>query len=375
MIAFTNHALDHMLTSVLDAKITDNIVRLGSRSADERISQYSIESKEMVVGRSALDRSFGQRHRALKTIEEDIRKHMQKLLKTTVDPEDIISYLDLSQPDPYDSLMNPPTWIHTHRSLTSQGDGDNGQWQHVGTQGRTVAEDNSLYTYWRYGRDLDFLRTPPPVAPPALHTLQSTIQPNRYDILAEGGEEQDSSSEGSNEGSDNENSVEEEEPFWMQSFSVDLDDASSDEVTRENVPAPTQSLVNDHQEPTMPDKNALSFEDLQDVEGFFHALGLSYTPVVPTTNRSIDDLLVSDDPWNMSYAERNRLHTHWEAIIREESFTQGLDDFKRLRDKHAAAQQAYDEGKNEVCETIHHGHRCFHSMVCMASVGGSCSPK
>ncbi|KAJ7346800.1 hypothetical protein DFH08DRAFT_869366 [Mycena albidolilacea] len=36
MIAFTNHALDHMLTSVLDAGITNKVVRLGSRSADEK---------------------------------------------------------------------------------------------------------------------------------------------------------------------------------------------------------------------------------------------------------------------------------------------------------------------------------------------------
>jgi hypothetical protein len=31
VIAFTNLALDHLLTSILDAKITTNIVRLGSR--------------------------------------------------------------------------------------------------------------------------------------------------------------------------------------------------------------------------------------------------------------------------------------------------------------------------------------------------------
>ena len=73
MIAFTNHALDHMLCSVLDSGITKKIVRLGSRSSDERISQFSIEAMEAVVGKSRLDRAFSRNHGAVRMIEEQIK--------------------------------------------------------------------------------------------------------------------------------------------------------------------------------------------------------------------------------------------------------------------------------------------------------------
>ncbi|KAF9506180.1 hypothetical protein BS47DRAFT_1305576 [Hydnum rufescens UP504] len=43
-IAFTNHALDHMLGSGLATGITKKVVRLGSRSADLKISSLSLEN-------------------------------------------------------------------------------------------------------------------------------------------------------------------------------------------------------------------------------------------------------------------------------------------------------------------------------------------
>jgi len=47
MIAFTNHALDHLLGNILDAGITEKIARLGSRhSAHERIVPFSLEYLE-----------------------------------------------------------------------------------------------------------------------------------------------------------------------------------------------------------------------------------------------------------------------------------------------------------------------------------------
>ena len=76
MIAFTNHALDHMLRSVLDARITQKIVRLGSRSADERIAEFSIEHVESVAGRSRLLSAFSTYRRALRDVEDEIKKFM-----------------------------------------------------------------------------------------------------------------------------------------------------------------------------------------------------------------------------------------------------------------------------------------------------------
>lgn len=60
MIAFTNHALDHLLSAVLDAKITNKIARLGSRSIDSRVSKYSIEELEKIVPKSGLHNAMAK---------------------------------------------------------------------------------------------------------------------------------------------------------------------------------------------------------------------------------------------------------------------------------------------------------------------------
>lgn len=60
MIAFTNHALDHMLRDVLDGDVTKDIIRLGSRSKDEVVSQYSLETLEKLQPKNNLSHEIGK---------------------------------------------------------------------------------------------------------------------------------------------------------------------------------------------------------------------------------------------------------------------------------------------------------------------------
>jgi len=71
LIAFTNHALDHLLGNVLDVGITRKIVRLGSRSADERISEFSLDNilSMKARGNSQSDRIARYQYRVMKEIE------------------------------------------------------------------------------------------------------------------------------------------------------------------------------------------------------------------------------------------------------------------------------------------------------------------
>lgn len=48
LLAFTNHALDHILRSIHENGVTENMLRLGSRSKDEVVAQYSLESVERI---------------------------------------------------------------------------------------------------------------------------------------------------------------------------------------------------------------------------------------------------------------------------------------------------------------------------------------
>lgn len=46
LLAYTNHALDHILRAVHEQGVTKDMLRLGSRSKDEIAGQYSLESLE-----------------------------------------------------------------------------------------------------------------------------------------------------------------------------------------------------------------------------------------------------------------------------------------------------------------------------------------
>jgi superfamily I DNA and/or RNA helicase len=67
LLAFTNHALDHILRSIHDGEVTRDIVRLGSRSKDEVISEYSLESVSRARGK---DKLTGVANHCFKVVKE-----------------------------------------------------------------------------------------------------------------------------------------------------------------------------------------------------------------------------------------------------------------------------------------------------------------
>ena len=79
LIAFTNHALDHMLNSILDAKITKKFVRLGSRSTDERIAEYSLKNLERTFTDASMSRQIGREFAIRKKLEEKMRHVMEDI--------------------------------------------------------------------------------------------------------------------------------------------------------------------------------------------------------------------------------------------------------------------------------------------------------
>ena len=70
VIALTNHALDHIVRDVYEAGITKNIVRIGSRSKDEVISEFSLDSLERTQPKGALNRRIGEAFRMMDGLPE-----------------------------------------------------------------------------------------------------------------------------------------------------------------------------------------------------------------------------------------------------------------------------------------------------------------
>ena len=299
-----------MLCSVLDANITSNIVRLGSRSADERISPYSLETLEKVAGKSRLDRAFGRNYRALKEVEDEFERLIKKFLKISVDSDQIVQYLEVQYPEHYEHTVQPPPWISAIKIATSL----EGNWQRVGQKGQSEAQDDTMYTYWRTCGDLDYLefgQDPIPSLPPSQAHLPTTYHSNMFENL--------------------------------EALEIDIADTESapdSEVEAEDL-SPSQSLESNKSQ-------AFLLFDLRNPEEFFVGHGYDGVPSVPSLDRELDVLLASGELWSMARSERERLHAYWIEQVRSNLHYNHLHEFERLRERHSDALQRYNEGKDEV---------------------------
>ena len=168
LIAYTNLALDHLLTSILDAQITTNIVRLGSRATDERIAQYSLNKLEQLAGHGELDRPRRRQYAILKEVEEQMTGIMNRIQLPQLTSEDVERYLDFHYPQHADSLGEPPFWIAELFRRFTEDEEENGEWIEV-SRGKKSSQDldiKGMYGFWKSGRDIEFIQ-PPPTSPTA----------------------------------------------------------------------------------------------------------------------------------------------------------------------------------------------------------------
>ncbi|KAH9066139.1 hypothetical protein EDB87DRAFT_1678878 [Lactarius vividus] len=179
LIAFTNHALDHMVTSVLDAKITTNVVRLGSRTTDERIEQYSLYKLEQLSGRGDLDRTIRREYAAMKGAEEEMTRIMNRIQLPGLTWEDAERFLDFHYPQHADSFREPPFWIAERLRLATEDEEKNGKWTRV-SRGKKVPKDaeiSGVYGFWKNARDIEFLRPPPSSSKKAAGKKRTDLDP------------------------------------------------------------------------------------------------------------------------------------------------------------------------------------------------------
>ena len=366
MIAFTNHALDHMLCSVLDAGITTDMIRLGSRTSDERISQYSIEMREMVAGQSRLDHASGAKFRELKDVGTEITKLIDRMNKIDLesDSSEIVKYLELFHPEHHFSMTEPRQWVEAAKGL-SQDESESGEkWQKQGRKGKAVTEDTSMYAFWKNCGDLEFLDTViNPIVPrvPQSNNLNSfaepgepgpSSRPNRFVILEAESivneEDEEGPGESEEEESDDE-SIEFPEKIWMNADFTDKPDPNGGPQAEE---AKAPALLPEPSESTSSDSEAKTAEPypsyVNDAAGFFAALGEDGVPAVPLRDRTLETLLDDIEVWEMSQHERQKVHAFWVEETRTHVQKNQQDEFDRLRKKHAEKVQEYNEIKEEV---------------------------
>jgi hypothetical protein len=168
LIAYTNHALDHMLSEILDSNITSNFVRLGSRSSDERIAEYTLDKLEKVASKTTLDRTIGRQYHAMKSLEEQMIKVMRSIQMPTLSWDVIDSYLSIHYTEHREAFDNPPYWIKIIYDQKQEEVEQNGTWTQVKGKGKAREDDpelaGTLYGFWKNGEDIAFI-TPVFVAP------------------------------------------------------------------------------------------------------------------------------------------------------------------------------------------------------------------
>jgi hypothetical protein len=294
IIAPTDHALDRLLGNVLDAGITNRMVRLGSRSEDERSALYSLDAMERTSGNRMLGRTIYEIRRQMKDIEEEFDKVVATLTSRAVDSEDLLIWLDVHHPGQSHALTNPPKWVNLLGSEMIGSETATGG--RKGKRAKNTAEFNQTeYGFWVNGLDLDFLETP--------------VFPGRRDAGGQGKMSGNRSTVPGTSGDDQ-----------------GVDGALSQAVG--------------HQ------------ENLRDR---FVGYELVDRPQPPTHDRSLDTLIHCDDVWDMSRSERLKLGHYWESSALAFGFESDVGAFKDLKCKHAELQQKLDDYNADVSGCIADG--------------------
>ncbi|KLO14620.1 P-loop containing nucleoside triphosphate hydrolase protein [Schizopora paradoxa] len=351
LIAFTNHALDHMLGAVLDAGITKKIVRLGGRSADEKIQKFSLGELERMAPRSRFALSFASERKKLKEIEAKMTSMLKRFLDSKVPSHTMNEYMSIHYPDFNSSINNPPPWISTVYQLRLQQNHSEETWKTV-DHGKSIDMDSTLYSFWRSGEDLDFLCVP------VKAKAQKNQSANRFEVLASARPqgkgkvvestvdadtnfETESNSESDDDDDDDDDVPVEERYMKMVHYE---EEAGSDEP--ENATGVPQLELARPQE-TSDDEvfsesssDVLNLSDLNDVPGFFAHFG-EEVPSIPVSNRDLGDLLddVLCDVWRLSREERDNLHRFWIKECKEQYYQSRKDEFRRLSDEHASLRE------------------------------------
>ena len=125
-----------MLTAVLDEGITRHIVRLGSRSSDERIAEYTLDKLEKTAEKSSLSRSCGSQYREIKLIEEDMAHVMESIQLPTISVFQIQQYLGIHFSEHYNELFDPPYWISVLYEKIKAEEAENGEWKQAASKGK-----------------------------------------------------------------------------------------------------------------------------------------------------------------------------------------------------------------------------------------------
>ncbi|KAG8904879.1 hypothetical protein FRC00_013693 [Tulasnella sp. 408] len=286
LIAYTNHALDHILRKVLEDEITRKVVRLGNYHATDQFVADACLLDTLVKSEESTrtDRSAAWRHLGtMREVQEEMSKLMEEIIKVDTTQPPLDDYLTLHHPDHFEELQNPPYWIqHTLEEFAGFQDAD--------------GQVDTHMDYWSKGKDLKLITPPADGARPVVQPVQS--QPGqtgggRFAILSRASQAEGSSAPGAD---------------------------------------PPVRTVGD----------AWLLDKLR----YFRKIGITQVPTVPRGQRDIQALLKDPKVWRMSWEERQTICAHWTNEVRAEIQSVQMAEFDSLKRKLEEAQTLREESLN-----------------------------
>ena len=277
-----------MLNSVLDAKITDKVVRLGSQSTDDRIKEYSLRSLEKTFNDASTNRQIRREYAIKKKIEDDMYTILDDIQIPEPSEDQIKEYLQTGWEEHLSRLYDPPFWIVDYATRLWESEGEGGEWTLVqGRKGKGKKQNQLMsrtyYGLWKRGLDIAFIQPPQPHYITTGSWKQQREQGSQSNtILAP--------------------PTEEEQEMWR------------------------ERMFN-----------------------FFYELGYGdMVPKVPTGNRIFVELQDSPAVWSMSLEERRRLAEYWEEEMRRLAYHNYLGSYKSLRRRYNEACEKYEAVSDDV---------------------------
>ncbi|CUA77745.1 Helicase required for RNAi-mediated heterochromatin assembly 1 [Schizosaccharomyces pombe 972h-] [Rhizoctonia solani] len=135
LVAFTNHALDHMLNAILDAGITDKIV-------------------EKEEGESRLGYSGKSVYRKMKILESQMKELMDNISARKVPSSHVEQHISTAYPHHHgEFFQHVPAWISA--IAPKANDAEEG-WE---TVGESLNQNESIIDFWLRADDFRFLET------------------------------------------------------------------------------------------------------------------------------------------------------------------------------------------------------------------------
>ena len=152
LITPTNHALDHVLNSILDARITKKIVRLGSQSTDERIAKYNLKNLMDSLTDDPMSLQIWTEYAAKRRIEEEMLQVMENIQISEPSEVQVKEYLRMDWAEHLSMMYEPPFWIteYAARLWASSEKGKE----------RSHPMTHAYYEFWKHGLDIDLIRPP-----------------------------------------------------------------------------------------------------------------------------------------------------------------------------------------------------------------------